>query len=294
MNTDSDTNDMPNPLFADISTNQETKAKTFKSIDTSDGRLPRKKRGVSLPPKFENIQQERRFNLEKLAAGMRLFSVFGYDEGVAGHITYRDPEYKDHFWVNPFGVHFSQISVSDLILCNHDGDVVLGDYPVNKAAFAIHSNLHNAHPNLNAAAHSHSMWGKSFSTLGKTLDPITQDACAFYNRQVLYGEFHGVVLDAGYGANIADMLADKQVVILQNHGLLTTADTVDAAVWYFIAMDRCCQAQMLAEATGSTPIPIPDKTAEMTYKQVGTELAAYTSFQPMLDKVLREQSDLLD
>ena len=68
---------------------------------------------------------------------------------MAGHITYRDPEFKDHFWVNPLGVHFSQISVSDLILVNHDGKVVQGDRDVNVAAFAIHSRLHKARPDVN-------------------------------------------------------------------------------------------------------------------------------------------------
>ena len=67
-----------------------------------------------------------------------MFDYFGFNEGVAGHITYRDPEFKDHFWVNPLGVHFSQISVSDLLLVNHDGKVVQGDRDVNVAAFAIH------------------------------------------------------------------------------------------------------------------------------------------------------------
>ena len=77
---------------------------------------------------------------------------------MAGHITYRDPEFPDHFWVNPLGVHFSQISVSDLILVNHEGEVVQGDKAVNVAAFAIHSRLHAARPDVNAAAHSHSIY----------------------------------------------------------------------------------------------------------------------------------------
>ena len=106
----------------------------------------------------------------------------------------RDPEYKDHFWVNPFGVHFSQIKVSDLLLVSHDGDIVIGDRPVNNAAFAIHSRLHMNHPELNAAAHSHSMYGKTFSTMGRLLEPITQDSCAFYDNHVLFDDFTGVVL----------------------------------------------------------------------------------------------------
>src|SRR3954469_15097171 len=91
------------------------------------------------PPVFATVEEERLHLKQKLAGAFRLFSKFGFDEGVAGHITARDPEKKDHFWVNPYGVHFSQIQASDLILCNHVGKVVEGNYPVNGAAFAIHS-----------------------------------------------------------------------------------------------------------------------------------------------------------
>ena len=163
-------------------------------IDTTDGRLPVKGKGLEMT-EFANVAELRRNQLEKLAAGFRMFAYFGFNEGVAGHITYRDPEFNDHFWVNPLGVHFSQISVSDLLLVNHDGKVVQGDKDVNVAAFAIHSRLHKARPDVNAAAHSHSMYGKSFSSLGRLLEPITQDSCAFYDNHVLFDDFTGVVLE---------------------------------------------------------------------------------------------------
>src|SRR3979411_1134755 len=92
-------------------------------------------------PKNRTVEEERVHRKERLAASFRLFAKFGFDEGVAGHITARDPERLDHFWVNPFGVHFSQIRASDLVLVNHRGEVVEGEYPVNGAAFAIHSQV---------------------------------------------------------------------------------------------------------------------------------------------------------
>ena len=98
-----------------------------------------------------------------VAAGLRLFSKFGFDEGVAGHITARDPELTDHFWVNPFGVHFSELRASDLLLVAHDGTIVEGDLPLNAAAFAIHSQVHAARPDAVGAAHSHSLYGKALS-----------------------------------------------------------------------------------------------------------------------------------
>ena len=118
------------------------------------------------PPQFASVEEERLHRKQRLAAAFRLFSRFGFDEGVAGHITARDPGRPDHFWVNPFGVHFGHIRVSDLILVNDRGDVVEGDAALNQAAFAIHSQVHAARPDVVAAAHAHSVYGKTWSTLG--------------------------------------------------------------------------------------------------------------------------------
>src|SRR6266508_1730770 len=97
-------------------------------------------------PEFKSVDDERRHRKQRLAAALRLFARFGFDEGVAGHITVRDPERLDHFWVNPFGMYFGHIRASDLILVSHEGQVVEGEHPVNAAAFAIHSQVHTARP----------------------------------------------------------------------------------------------------------------------------------------------------
>ena len=164
-------------------------------IDTTLGKLPQKEKGSLSPIECNSPEEIRRHQLERLAAGFRMFSHFGYDEGIAGHITLRDPEYPHYFWVNPFGMHFGQICISDLILVDREGNIVQGEGKMlNTAAFAIHSRLHEARPDVNAAAHSHSMYGKSFSSLGRLLEPITQDSCAFFNNHVLFDDFTGVVL----------------------------------------------------------------------------------------------------
>src|SRR3954470_12707405 len=112
-------------------------------------------------PPERSIAQERRHRQERLAGAFRLFARFGFDQGLAGHITARDPELTDHFWVNPFGLHFSQIKVSDLLLVNHEGEVVQGDWNVNRAPSAIHSQVHAARPDVIAAAHTHSTYGRA-------------------------------------------------------------------------------------------------------------------------------------
>ena len=95
-------------------------------------------------PAFDNVGDERRHRKQRLAAALRLFGHFGFDEGTAGHITARDPELLDHFWVNPVGMNFKLIRVRDLILVDDRGEVVEGNWPVNAAAFAIHSQIHAA------------------------------------------------------------------------------------------------------------------------------------------------------
>ncbi|WP_420821516.1 class II aldolase/adducin family protein [Pseudomaricurvus alkylphenolicus] len=237
--------------------------------------------------------QERQHRKRMLTAAFRLFGKFGFDEGVAGHITVRDPERPDHFWVNPMGVSFKKIKMSQLLLVNHDGEVVEGSGLLNGAAFTIHSHIHKAHPRITAAAHSHSLYGKSWSSLGRPLDPLTQDACAFYEDHVLFDDFTGVVLEMSEGERIAAALGDNKAAILQNHGLLTVGESVESATWWFITMERTCQAQLLAEAAG-TPKLIKPEAAKITHETVGSELAGWFSFQPLLQVITDEQPDMFD
>jgi ribulose-5-phosphate 4-epimerase/fuculose-1-phosphate aldolase len=245
------------------------------------------------PPTFATVAEERLHRKQRLASAFRLFAKFNFSEGVAGHITVRDPELLDHFWVNPFGMHFSHVRVSDLILVNHEGVVVEGNRPVNEAAFAIHSRLHMARPDVIAAAHAHSLYGKTWSTLGRLLDPITQDACAFYEDHSIFADYNGVVYDLSEGDRIAQALGHRKAVILQNHGILTVGRTVDEAAWFFISMERSCQSQMLAENVGK-PIPISHESAVIAQKQIGNPRVGWFQYQPLWDVITREQPDLFD
>jgi ribulose-5-phosphate 4-epimerase/fuculose-1-phosphate aldolase len=246
-------------------------------------------------PEFESVEEERLHRKQRLAAGFRLFSKFGFDEGIAGHITARDPGDPAKFWVNPWGIHFSQVCVSNLICVDHEGRIVEGfdGALLNTAAFAIHSQVHAARPDVVAAAHSHSVHGKAWSTLGRKLDPITQDVCAFYGDHEVFDDYTGVVLDVEEGKRIAHTLGDAKAVILRNHGLLTVGHSVDEAVFWFTTMERSCQAQILAESVGTPRLIDPDQ-AERTAGQVGSHLAGWFSFQPLYARIVAEQPDLLD
>ena len=245
------------------------------------------------PPVFSSVAEERRHRKERLAAAFRLFAHFRFDEGVAGHITARDPELTDHFWVNPFGMHFAHIRASDLVLVNEAGDVVSGDRLVNRAAFAIHSRIHTARPDVVGAAHAHSLYGKAWSTLGRLLDPITQDACAFYEDHSVFDSYAGLVSGTEEADRIAAALGERKAAILQNHGLLTVGQTVDEAAWWFITMDRTCQTQFIAEQSG-TPIKIEHEVALHAREVMGSHASGWFQFQPLYEWIVKLEPDLLN
>jgi len=116
---------------------------------------------------------------------------------------------------------------------------------------------------MHAAAHTHSTYGKAWATLGRPLDPLTQDSCAFYEDHAVFDPYSGVVLAEQEGVNLARTLGDKKAIILQNHGLLTVGPTVEAAAWWFTSMDNAAHAQLLAEAAG-TPKLISPEIARLT------------------------------
>lgn len=237
------------------------------------------------------IEEERKHRKLMLAAAFRLFSKFGFDNGVAGHITARDPENPNHFWVNPYAMHFSHIKVSDLILVNEKNEIIEGDLPVNEAALVIHSAVHEARPDAVAAAHAHSTYGQIWSTTGKLLRPITQDSCAFYNDHSLFDDYTGVVYEAEEGRRIAKALGNNKASILRNHGLLTVGGSVEEAAWWFISMERACREHVYAHAIGE-PIEIDKKYAELTATQEGPRESGLIQFKPLFDMIMKEQPDL--
>jgi ribulose-5-phosphate 4-epimerase/fuculose-1-phosphate aldolase len=245
------------------------------------------------PPRG-TVAAERQHRKSRLAAAYRIFAVKGYDHGLAGHITARDPEFPDQFWVAPLGPWFGHIRVSDLVRVDHGGNILEGRGPINQAGFAIHSAIHRARPDVIAAAHSHSTFGKAWSALGRLLDPISQDSCFLYEDHVLFRDFSGVVLDTSEGDRIAAALGAKNAAILQNHGILTLGKSVEGAVSRYVALENACQTQLLAEAAGTVK-PISQEIARYTAGQsFGAEDPWAFGFRPLWDRIVREQPDFLE
>lgn len=261
--------------------------------DTAPQPVPPDQLHFALPPTFEEPAAERRHRKERLAAALRAFGRMGFEEGVSGHITVRDPELTDHFWVNPFGVPFAHVGVGELILVNQQGAVVEGRHHVNQAAFTLHAHVHLARPDAVAVVHSHSTYGRALAALGERLEPISQEACAFYEDHAVYDTYTGVVVDDAEARRVAVVLGTRKGVILRNHGLLTVGETVDAAAWWFMTMEKACEVQLSAKAAG-TPVLIGHDDAVATREQLGHDLVAWINYQPTYERIVRQDSELFD
>jgi ribulose-5-phosphate 4-epimerase/fuculose-1-phosphate aldolase len=272
-------------------------SKDASNISTTTGKVYPPRKNIPLPPTFSDPLEHRAFLKFRLAQAYRIFAKYGYDEGVAGHITVRDPIRSDCYWVNPWGVHFKLMQPELLLLVDHQGNIQEKESGpsryLNRAAYMIHSAVHEARPDILCAAHSHTIHAKAFSTLGVPLDPITQDSCAFYEDHSLYSEFRGIVEDREEGLAIAATLGSNKAVILQNHGIFIATKSIEATVFFFISLEKCCQVQMLADqaaaARGLKPRLIDPENAARTQRRLGSDMGGWFNGIPEFQLLEHEE-----
>jgi len=147
--------------------------------------------------------------------------------------------------------------------------------------------IHEARPEIVAAAHAHSIFGKAWSAVGRLVGPITQDACAFYEDHVFFDETRVLVTDANEGAALAAALGRCKAAILRNHGLITVGETIEEAVWWFVSLERCCQSQFLAESV-STPLQVDPENARAARAVNGTPFVGWLQCQPLWRRIVRD------
>lgn len=257
-----------------------------------EGHQPRYALPAALPP-----EAERRHRRQRLAAAFRLFGRYGYEVGLAGHFTARDPILTDHFWVNPLGMDFGSIRASDLILVNPEGEVVEGEGMVNLSGVPYHDQIQQARPEVVGIAHVHSFHAKVWTSLARVLDPITADAAAFADDQVVFNPVRaaGKSYEADRASVVAQAVAalgERNVLLWQNHGLWTTGNTVEAAAWRFIMFEDAAKGQLMAEAVGG--VVVPPVVAKTPEARARAEVSAWMSFLPLWDRITREEPDLLE
>ncbi|KAL4787719.1 class II aldolase/adducin N-terminal [Aspergillus varians] len=250
-----------------------------------------KLRGI---PSFSDPMAERQWIREHMAAAFRFFGKHGYYEGTSGHISVRDPILPDHFWMNPFATHFCLLKASDMVLVNSAGYVVEGGNQamINEAGFMIHSEVHHARPEVTAVAHAHSVYGRAWSSFGKPIEMLNQDACNLYGKISTYDEHGGVAMAQEEGRAIANALGKESTAcILQNHGLITCGSTVDEAAFLFYNLDQSCRGQLLAEAAAANGLQkkiIPHDVAQYSATSMQSPHNFYNEFQPEFNLVVAE------
>lgn len=162
----------------------------------------------------------------------------------------------------------------------------------------IHGMIHIAREDVMCAAHSHSIYGRTWAAMGRELDMLTQDSCAFWKDHAIFDQFGGVVMGQSEGKAIAKRMGSNKAVILQNHGLLTVGQSIEEAVYWFISMEKCCQTQLLADAAaagrGYQTVKIGDEEAEVTHRIVGMPTAGYFSGRALFEKLIKEEGKEFD
>lgn len=247
-------------------------------------------------PRFESHAAHREHLKQRLVAACRAFALQGFDYGFAGHLTIRDPEHPQLYWTNPMAVHFSQVKMSNLILADHEGRVVEGRHAINRAGFVLHAAVHEMHPDILAMCHAHTVYGTAFASLGRPLEPISQDAAAFYEDHVVIGDEAGqVAVEVKAGHKVAHAFKGVKAAIHQNHGLLTASrHSIEAAAFWFIALERCCQQQLMIDASGHKPRLVSPERARYSREHVGSEYIGWLHFQPIWEQISRTQPDMFD
>lgn len=191
------------------------------------------------------IDAERQLRKRHVALGYRIFASLRWGDLGDGHITARDPEHTDCMWLLRYGVGFERATVDDLVLVRSDGSTLDGR-PINMTAYNIHHPLHQARGDVVAVAHTHTQWGTPFCATGRQLQPITQEACHFFERWASFDDEQVQVDTIDGGHRIAAALGDHQAVLLRNHGLLTVGSSVADAVAAFVILERVTEAHLKA------------------------------------------------
>lgn len=247
----------------------------------------------AIPPEEPDPRRESRRRQGELLIACRLLSALGLDWGTAGHVTVRDAERPDCFWVNGYGRHFGTLVQQDLLLVDAKGQVLAGDGILNPASFAVHAAIHEARPEVLAAAHGHPTYGKAWCSMGRLLDPISQDACAFYEDHELLELYTGIVLSDEEGQAITQALGRRKALLLQHHGLLTVGTTLESCIFWFVALENACRVQLTAQAAGQ-PRLLPPAVAQRTARAIGREENGYFGYQNLRQKLMADRPDLIE
>ncbi len=192
-----------------------------------------------------------------LAAMYRLTALYGWDDLVFTHISLRVPGEDHHFLINPYGLLFEEVTASNLVKIDLAGRIVMDTpYCINPAGFTIHSAIHAARADVQCVFHTHTPHGIAVAAQADGLLPISQQAL-FALATISYHDYEGVALNPDEKPRLVADLGDKQILILRNHGLLTTGRTPAEAFLLMYVVESACRIQILAQSGGKPLVTIP-------------------------------------
>ena len=205
-------------------------------------------------------EAERKARVE-LAAAYRIFDMMGWSLLIFNHITLRVEGPEPRFLINPFGLHYSEITASSLLLVDLEGNVLRESrWPMNRAGFVIHSALHEAQPNAHCVMHTHTTTGLAVACLKDGLSPHNFYG-AMLQGQVAYHDFEGISVELGERERLVRNIGDKRAVILRNHGLLAWGPSVPQAFLTLWTLQQACDAQIAAASAGAIHPITPEAIA---------------------------------
>jgi ribulose-5-phosphate 4-epimerase/fuculose-1-phosphate aldolase len=202
-----------------------------------------------------------------LAACYRLIDLYGMSDLIANHVSARVPGEPGHFLINAYGLLYDEITASSLIKIDLDGAIVAQPpfaYGVNRAGFVIHSAIHRARHDVDCVIHTHTAAGMAVSQLECGLLPSNQTAMRF--AHCAYHDYEGVVLDLDEQARLVADLADHDLMILRNHGLLVVAASIPQAFNHIHRAELSCRTQLMAMAAGAAMTEVPTQVVEATFQ----------------------------
>lgn len=224
---------------------------------------------TSEEPTFATAAETRLHRRRQTAIAYRILGSLGWGSTGDGHVSARDPQLLDHFWLARYGVPFNQVTLNDIVLVGPDGTVVDApggiDSGINAAAFFIHWPLHEAKPEIISAVHTHTPYGTPLSAQRRMIEPISQESCGFVGFTALFEDEELDVLTVDGGKRIASAVGDHRHAILCNHGLLTTGLSVSEAIGWFVTMERVAEVHM---KTGDTALPISPEWTSIVAQSV--------------------------
>jgi ribulose-5-phosphate 4-epimerase/fuculose-1-phosphate aldolase len=232
---------------------------------------------TSTEPVFDDPLELREHRKRQLVLGYRLFGALHWGALGDGHISARDPLLTDHYWLSRYGVAFNKMTIDDLVLVRPDGATVDGDqHAINPAAHCIHWPIHEARPDIVSAAHTHTPYGTPFAAQVRQVEPISQEACAFFEDHAIFDDEELDVVSVDGGKRIADALGSCKAITLRNHGHLTVGATIDEAVGWYVMFERVAETHVKA---GASAKPISHEGARAVGRSVGKPIDGWHGFQ---------------